>query len=77
MNPADFRLLITGHSAEVDQNDVCEFLKETRFFVRAHADSGLLLDAGRSQLVDRYQRMLDAGFFVRVSSPSAANRATE
>ena len=77
MNPADFRLLITGHSPEVDQNDVCDFLKETRFFVRAHADSGLLLDAGRSQLVDRYQRMLDAGFFVRVSSPSAANRATE
>lgn len=68
MNPADFRLLVTGHSPEVDETDVCEFLKETEFFRTAQPVSGLLLASGRSQLVDRHRRVLDAGFFVRLSS---------
>ncbi len=70
MSPENFRLLITGHSPQVDEADVCRYLKETEFFSRADSGSGLLLASGRSQLEDRHRRVLDAGFYVRASTPS-------
>ncbi len=68
LDPAHFRLLITGHSAHVDQNDVGRFLQESRFWRNQDRGTGMLLASGRSQLVDRKGRALDAGFFVRASS---------
>ncbi len=70
MNPDDFRLLITGHSPQVNQADVCSYLKESEFFARADSGSGLLLTSGRSQLQDRHRRVLDAGYYVRASTPT-------
>lgn len=64
-----FRLLVTGHSPEVDQADVLEFLKQTAFLKRFWGSSRLLIEAGRSQLKDSENRILDAGFFVRVQCP--------
>jgi len=72
MNPGNFRLLITGHSPQVDRADVCRFLKDTDFFRQASGGAGLLLTSGRSQLMDRQSRPLDAGFYIRASSPSPA-----
>jgi len=72
MDPSNFRLLITGHSPQVNGAEVCQFLKDTDFFRQASGGTGLLLTSGRSQLMDRQSRLLDAGFFVRASSPSPA-----
>ena len=64
-----FRLLVTGHSPEVNQREVLEFLKQTTFLKRFWGSSRLLIEAGRSQLKDEEDRILDAGFFVRVQCP--------
>jgi len=72
MDPVNFRLLITGHSKQIDRDDVCRFLKDTDFFRQARGRAGLLLTSGRSQLMDRQNRPLDAGFYIRASSPSPA-----
>ncbi|TWU50518.1 Ribosomal RNA large subunit methyltransferase K/L [Rubripirellula tenax] len=57
-----FRLLISGHSPEVDQGDVTDFLSQSK-----HLDpSSLRITSGRSQLTDQAGRALDTGFFVRV-----------
>ena len=64
-----FRLLVTGHSPDVNEGDVLGFLKQTKFLKRFWGSSGLLIEAGRSQLKDQEDRVLDAGFFVRVHSP--------
>lgn len=66
LEPNDFRLLVTGHSAEVGQADVARYLRESGFLPRQERTSGLLLQTGRSQLRDLVGRHLDAGFFVRV-----------
>jgi 23S rRNA (cytosine1962-C5)-methyltransferase len=68
LDPTAFRLLITGHSADVRQSDVTEFLGQSGFLGRAEAACGLLIDSGRSQLNDKTGRSLDAGFYVRVQS---------
>jgi len=63
------RLLITGHSPEVDADDVIAFLRRSEL-LRRHRDGGgqgLLLQSGRSQLTDLSGRHLDAGFFVRLA----------
>ncbi len=65
-----FRLLVTGHSPQVDQSDVVDFLRQSDFIAGAEAASGLLLDSGRSQLEDAVGRTLDTGFYVRVESRS-------
>ncbi|MEM1070575.1 MAG: SAM-dependent methyltransferase [Planctomycetota bacterium] len=65
MDPSSFRLLITGHSPEVDPKDVIQYLKRTDFY--EDSDRGLLLRSGRSQLKDTHGRSLDAGFYVRVA----------
>lgn len=64
VDAADFRMLITGHSAEIDQSDVVDFFDQQSAVDR----SGLRIDAGRSQLSDSAGRRLDAGYYVRVSS---------
>ncbi len=71
LDPGSFRLLITGHSPQVDHTDVTQFLGQSEFLARSRAVSGLLLDSGRSQLRDQHGRRLDTGFFVRVQSRPA------
>lgn len=61
-----FRLLVTGHTAEIGQQEVLEFLRHTRFLRPFLGASGLIIESGRSQLRDEADRSLDAGFFVRV-----------
>ena len=64
-----FRLLVTGHSREVERQEVEDFLHRSDFLRRAETASGLLIESGRSQLEDAGGRTLDAGFYVRVESP--------
>jgi len=68
LDPGSFRLLITGHSPEVEAANVTDFLAGSGFLGRARDASGLLLESGRSQLKDKIGRSLDAGFYVRVQS---------
>jgi 23S rRNA (cytosine1962-C5)-methyltransferase len=59
--PQRSAMLITGHSASVDQAMIVDYL-------RANATSHpkqLKIESGRSSLKDRSGRKLDAGFFVR------------
>lgn len=61
-----FRLLVTGHSAEMDQNGVLGFLQRKL----SHRRIGRLetqFESGRMTLEDASGRSLDAGFFVRCS----------
>lgn len=67
LSPESFRILITGHSPQIDQNDVAEYLQTTRF-MRGIGSPGLLLTVGRSQLKDARARRLDTGFYVRAES---------
>lgn len=64
-----FRLLVTGHSPEIGQHEVLEFLRQTAFLKPFQGSSRLIIDSGRSQLKDERGRSLDAGFFVRVQTP--------
>ncbi|MDA7904994.1 class I SAM-dependent methyltransferase [Rhodopirellula sp.] len=64
-----FRLLVTGHSPEIGQHQVLEFLRQTAFLKPFQGSSRLIIDSGRSQLKDERGRSLDAGFFVRVQTP--------
>ncbi len=59
-----FRLLVTGHSAEMDEADVTKFIKKNLLGRRI----GRLqpqFETGRMSLTDAAERNLDAGFFVR------------
>lgn len=64
-----FRLLVTGHSPEVGQQEIIQFLRQTEFLKPFRGSSRLIIEAGRSQLHDEEGRSLDAGFFVRVQKP--------
>ena len=64
-----FRLLVTGHTAEVGQHEVLQFLRQTAFLKQFKGSSRLIIESGRSQLRDEGDRSLDAGFFVRVQTP--------
>ncbi|SMP73048.1 23S rRNA (cytosine1962-C5)-methyltransferase [Neorhodopirellula lusitana] len=61
-----FRILVTGHSAEMDQADVLDLLRRK---IRNRRIGRLepVFEAGRMSLPDRTGRSLDAGFFVRCS----------
>ncbi len=48
----EFALLVTGHSPEVDQRDVAEFLRRNEKLQACWRGSGLNLESGRSQLTD-------------------------
>jgi 23S rRNA (cytosine1962-C5)-methyltransferase len=65
LDPSCFRLLITGHSPEVDQSNIVQYLVQTGFL--GNRDHGLRLHSGRSQLIDSNGRPLDAGFFVQIA----------
>lgn len=62
VKPEDFRMLVTGHSPEVNEEDVQRFLERSAI----PATTGLRIETGRSQLRERTGRMLDAGFYVRI-----------
>ncbi len=64
-----FRLLITGHSPEVGQQEILQFLRQNEFLKPFLGSSRLIIESGRSQLRDEEDRSLDAGFFVRVQMP--------
>jgi 23S rRNA (cytosine1962-C5)-methyltransferase len=64
-----FRLLLTGHSPEVGQQEILQFLRQTTFLKSFRGSSRLIIQSGRSQLRDEEDRILDAGFFVRVQTP--------
>ncbi|MGI9468894.1 MAG: class I SAM-dependent methyltransferase [Rubripirellula sp.] len=64
-----FRLLVTGHSPEVGQQEILRFLRQTEFLKPFQGSSRLIIEAGRSQLRDEEDRSLDAGFFLRVQMP--------
>ncbi len=64
-----FRLLVTGHSPQVGQQEILEFLHQTEFLKPLQGSSRLIIEAGRSQLKDEEDRSLDAGFFVRLQMP--------
>ena len=67
-----FRLLVTGHSHDVDQSDVLQYLQQNDL-MRRHADSSALrTEVGRSQLKDKQGRSLDAGFYVRIERLSSS-----
>ncbi len=68
-DPAGHRLLVTGHSPQVDGQDVARFLA-------AHDYGPGTIRLGRSQLKTRdgpddHGRKLDAGFYVRATKSSA------
>lgn len=67
--PESFRLLVTGHSPDVDDSVVTEFLEQSE-----HIDmSTVNVDTGRSGLVDESGRTLDCGFYVRVQSVASTS----
>lgn len=67
--PESFRLLVTGHSPEVDDSVVMEFLGQSEHInmsaVNAHT--------GRSGLADASGRTLDCGFYVRIESVTSTS----
>ena len=67
IDPRNFRLLVSGHSPEVDQNDISSYLKASKIFAPNSA-SALRFDSGRSKLIDQHHRALDSGFYVRLQS---------
>ncbi len=58
-------MLVTGHSADPDQQQVADYLREQ--IARRGRAERLQLTLGRSELIDRAGRSLDAGFFVRAT----------
>lgn len=52
-------MLITGHSEQPDQRQIADYLRQQR------GERPPRIELGRSSLVDRAGRRLDAGFFVR------------
>ncbi|MCR9210502.1 MULTISPECIES: class I SAM-dependent methyltransferase [Rhodopirellula] len=65
LQPDAFRLLITGHSPDVNQNDVQDYLAGA-IPKRTRPSGKLRFETGRLRLPDESGRKLDAGFFVRV-----------
>ncbi|NND99209.1 MAG: SAM-dependent methyltransferase, partial [Pirellulaceae bacterium] len=61
-----FRVLITGHSAPMGAKEVIGFFQDFWRRQRSIEQTGLRIESGRSQLLDRQKRPLDAGFFVRI-----------
>lgn len=59
-----FRMLITGHSAEMDQAEVADMLQR-KLSQRRIGRLNPTFESGRMSLTDPAGRKLDAGFFVR------------
>jgi 23S rRNA (cytosine1962-C5)-methyltransferase len=58
-------MLITGHSAELDEHSIADYLRD-QIQQRTPA-ARLQLTLGRSELIDLSGRRLDAGFYVRAT----------
>jgi len=58
-------LLVTGHGGRPDQFEIAAFLQSKAFGRKP--DNPLQCESGRSELRDQQGRVLDAGFFVRIS----------
>ncbi|TWU44054.1 23S rRNA m(2)G2445 methyltransferase [Novipirellula aureliae] len=67
VDPAGFRLLVTGHSPQVVAGDVIKYFQQASLTKRF----SVAFDSGRSVLKDLSGRSLDAGFFVRVEAPGS------
>jgi len=67
VDPEDFRILITGHSPQVDQRQTEAWLRQFATPRGPKGRPGLHIQSGRSQLKDTVGRALDAGFYVRVT----------
>ena len=67
--PDPFRILLTGHSPQVDEHDAVRFFMQSSSLRGGGSSTRLHIESGRSQLKDGSGRSLDAGFFVRVSRP--------
>ncbi|QDT04519.1 hypothetical protein K227x_29110 [Rubripirellula lacrimiformis] len=67
VDPKRFRMLISGHSPEVDHSDIVTYLAQSDLI----DTTGLRIDTGRSQLIDEGGRSLDAGFYVRIETIDA------
>ncbi len=70
VTPQAFRLLVTGHSPQVDANDIIDYLKQTarwRALGLADHPSRIRITKTRSGLPDEKGRQLDAGFTVRIA----------
>ena len=63
-----FRILVTGHSPQVDSPDVSDYFHETLPQRMQISSAQFHIQSGRLQLSDASGRELDAGFFVRVES---------
>ncbi|WP_442510106.1 class I SAM-dependent methyltransferase [Novipirellula sp. SH528] len=68
IDPMNFRMLITGHSPQVDASDVLEYLLRSEVTKVAKQNDRLRFKTGRSAIQDQSERNLDAGFYVRVES---------
>ncbi|TWU23062.1 23S rRNA m(2)G2445 methyltransferase [Novipirellula galeiformis] len=68
IDPLNFRMLITGHSPQVDASDVLEYLMRSAAIKAAQKNDRLRYKTGRSAIQDRSGRSLDAGFYLRVES---------
>ncbi len=66
VDPAAFRMLITGHSPQVGHADIEQYFVQDAE-LPDDLRTSLRIESGRSQLRDQFDRSLDAGFFVRVS----------
>ena len=67
VTPESFRILVTGHSPQIESDEIANFFFRTLPQKLSIPAAGLRIDKGRSQLTDRSGRKLDAGFYVRCS----------
>ncbi|TWU40869.1 class I SAM-dependent methyltransferase [Novipirellula artificiosorum] len=68
IDPACFRLLVTGHSPQVAERDVIDHLRKSDRLRSVFRRDALVTTAERSTLSDSAGRHLDAGFYVRVET---------
>jgi 23S rRNA (cytosine1962-C5)-methyltransferase len=68
LTPDSFRLLVTGHSAEIDAASILQYCRKHHLF--CDADKRIEMEVGRSQLFDLMQRPLDTGYYFRAFTPA-------
>ncbi|TWT80936.1 23S rRNA m(2)G2445 methyltransferase [Planctomycetes bacterium CA13] len=68
IDPENFRMLITGHSPQVNAMDVEEYLTRSPGLREISQRGQLKISSGRSGLHDLSGRKLDTGFFVRIET---------
>lgn len=66
VDPAAFRILLTGHSPQIEPAQVIDYVWAASPIANRSKATGLRFDSGRSQLIDSAGRALDAGFYLRI-----------